>query len=78
MALMAGSSSMKSTVRALPCTMLMTPGGKPASRASSARIMAAPGSRSEGLRIMVLPVMVAMGILQRGIIAGKSTAQLYQ
>jgi len=32
----------------------------------------APGSRSEGLTMMVLPVMVAMGMDQRGIMAGKS------
>lgn len=52
--------------------MLKTPGGMPAFSASSARIMAAPGSRSEGLRIRQLPVAVAIGIDQRGIIAGKS------
>jgi hypothetical protein len=63
---------MKSTVLAEPWTMLTTPGGKPAFSASSARIMHAPGSRSEGLITSVLPVTVAIGIDQRGIIAGKS------
>ena len=72
MALMAGSSMRKSTVFAEPWTMLMTPSGYPASRVSSASIIAAPGSRSDGLRIRVFPVIVAMGIDQRGIIAGKS------
>lgn len=52
--------------------MLMTPSGNPASLASSARIIAAPGSRSDGLSTRVLPVMVATGIHQRGIMAGKS------
>lgn len=33
--------------------------------------MAAPGSRSEGLRIRVFPVATAIGIVQSGIIAGK-------
>lgn len=32
----------------------------------------APGSRSEGLTTMVLPVITAMGMHQRGIMAGKS------
>jgi hypothetical protein len=34
--------------------------------------MAAPGSRSEGFRIMVLPVMVAIGMHHNGTMAGKS------
>lgn len=34
-------------------------------------IMAAPGSRSEGLRMRELPVAMAMGMDQRGIMAGK-------
>lgn len=53
--------------------MLITPSGNPALRASSARIIEAPGSRSDGLRIMVFPVIVAMGMDQSGIIAGKSS-----
>ncbi len=55
-----------------PCTTLTTPAGKPALCTSSARIMAAPGSRSDGLRMRVLPVTVAMGMHQSGIMAGKS------
>lgn len=72
------------TVGTWPCTMLRTPSGKPidnlseglksfvshlpARWQSSAMIIAAPGSRSEGLQMRVLPVTAAMGIVQRGII----------
>jgi len=38
---------------------LITPGGIPARSHSSAMIMVAPGSRSEGLTTRVLPVTVA-------------------
>src|SRR5450432_877522 len=72
MALIEGSSMMKSTVLAPPCMTLSTPGGIPAFSASSARIIAAPGSRSDGFRIRQLPVTVAIGIDHSGIIAGKS------
>lgn len=41
-------------------------------RLNSARIIAAPGSRSDGLRIRQLPVTVAVGIDHSGIMAGKS------
>ena len=51
---------------------LMTPGGNPAFSASSTRIITAPGSFSEGFRMIVLPVIVAIGIDHNGIIAGKS------
>lgn len=40
----------------------------PAFLQSSAMIIAAPGSRSEGLTIRVFPVTIAIGIDQRGII----------
>lgn len=43
---------------------------KPAPWHSSAIIMAAPGSRSEGFRITVFPVTIAKGIDQRGIMLG--------
>jgi hypothetical protein len=55
-----------------PWTTLITPGGKPAFSASSIKIMMAPGSSSEGLRMKLLPVIVAIGIYHNGIIAGKS------
>lgn len=41
----------------------------PASSASSARIMAAPGSRSEGFSTMLFPAAVASGNSQSGIMA---------
>src|SRR5262249_4851115 len=75
-ALIAGSSMIKSTVFAAPWTMLRTPSGRPAFWASSANIIAAPGSRSEGFRIRQLPVAVAIGIDQRGIMAGKSAIHI--
>ena len=50
--------------------------GRPASRASSASIMAAPGSFSEGLRTKVLPTVQAMGNIQSGIMAGKLKGQM--
>lgn len=40
----------------------------PARSQSSAIIIAAPGSRSEGFRMRVLPVTVARGIVHKGII----------
>jgi hypothetical protein len=71
---MAGSSQIRLTVSALPCTLihqlypvqiivdvfgpahtLNTPGGIPARSHSSAMIMVAPGSRSEGFTTSVLP-----------------------
>lgn len=42
-------------------------GTQPARSQSSAMIIAAPGSRSEGLRINVFPVAIAIGIDQSGI-----------
>jgi hypothetical protein len=56
---MSGSSQMKLTVSTEPCMTLRTPFGRPAWTASSAMIMDAPGSRSEGLTMRVLPVAMA-------------------
>jgi hypothetical protein len=50
--------------------------GRPASRANSASIMAAPGSFSEGLRTNVLPTVQAIGNIQSGIMAGKLKGQM--
>lgn len=69
-ALMRGSSQMKLTASTPPCMMLSTPFGRPARSHSSAMIAEAPGSRSLGFRIKVLPVAIAIGIVQSGIIAG--------
>lgn len=43
------------------------PNSIPARSQSSAMIIAAPGSRSEGLRISVFPVTAAIGIVHSGI-----------
>ena len=51
--------------------MCSTHFGMPASLASSAKIIVAPGSFSLGLSTIVLPEVVAIGIIQRGTIAGK-------
>lgn len=67
-AFMDGWSQIAFTVGTVPCTTFKTPGGKPARSQSSAMIIAAPGSRSEGLTRRVLPVANAKGIVQRGII----------
>lgn len=50
--------------------------GSPASMASSASIMDAPGSFSEGFSTKVFPVVHAMGNIQRGIMAGKLKGQM--
>ena len=46
----------------------MTPGGKPARSHSSAMIIVAPGSRSEGFMIRVFPVTVAKAADHRTIL----------
>jgi len=51
--------------------MLSTPGGMPASMASSASSIGVIGSCSEGFITNVLPHTIAMGNIQSGIIAGK-------
>ena len=59
------------TASAPPWMTLSTPGGTPASIASSARRMVTMGSCSEGLSTKVLPVAMAIGNIHSGIIAGK-------
>mmetsp|Transcript_18877 Transcript_18877/g.47033 ORF Transcript_18877/g.47033 Transcript_18877/m.47033 type:complete len:229 (-) Transcript_18877:85-771(-) len=73
---MSGWSQMPFTVSCSPCTTLSTPGGSPASSASCASIIAAPGSRSDGLSTMVLPAVTATGNIHRGIMAGKLKGQM--
>jgi hypothetical protein len=51
-----------------------TPGGKPARSHNSAMIIVAPGSRSEGLMMSVLPAAMET-MFQSGIIAGKLNGQ---
>ena len=47
------------------------PGGAPASKNNSANLLAVIGSCSEGFKIKVFPHAIAIGNIQRGIIAGK-------
>ena len=70
-ALTSGCVHRVSTAVLPPCTTLSTPGGTPASSASSASSMVVIGSCSEGLSTKVLPETIAMGNIHSGIIAGK-------
>src|SRR4029077_19985925 len=66
-----GSASSWSTVLFAPCTRFNTPGGMPASCASSSMRAAVRGSLSDGFRTKVLPQAIAMGKIQSGTIMGK-------
>jgi hypothetical protein len=68
---MLGASHRKLTVSCEPWTMLTTPGGLPASSNNSTNLCAHVGTRSEGFRMKVLPVVMAKGNIHKGIIAGK-------
>ena len=50
--------------------------GRPASRASCASMIEAPGSFSEGLSTKVLPAAIARGHIHSGTIAGKLKGQM--
>lgn len=67
---------MKSTAACWPCIMFNNPGGAPALVNRSARIIEAPGTRSDGLRIVAFPQATETGNDQRGIIAGKLKGQM--
>ncbi len=75
-ATMSGWVQIASTERFPPWMMLSTPGGIPASRASSASSMGVSGSCSEGLRTNVLPQTMAMGNIHSGIMAGKLNGEI--
>ena len=62
---------MASTATLSPWTTLSTPEGAPASIISSARRTGTDGSRSEGLRMKVLPTAMATPNIHIGIMAGK-------
>src|SRR5690554_2669602 len=66
-----GSVSRVSTASLSPLTTLNTPGGKPASVSSSARMRAVLGTFSDGLRMKVLPQASAIGNIHIGTLAGK-------
>ena len=66
-----GWESSASTASRSPCTTLKTPSGTPASASSSASIIDADGSCSEGLSTNVLPAASASGNIQPGTIDGK-------
>src|SRR5436305_4384789 len=66
-----GSVNRESTVLLAPCTRLSTPGGKPASCASSTNRTAVRGTSSEGFRTKVLPQAMAIGNIHSGTMNGK-------
>src|SRR5436305_14275685 len=66
-----GSFSSWSTVLFAPCTRFNTPGGNPASCASSTMRAAVRGTLSEGFKIKVLPQAMAKGNIHSGTIMGK-------
>ena len=66
-----GCSSRRSTATLSPWTTVNTPGGRPASRSSSAQKLAADGSRSDGLSTKVFPHAIAIGYIHIGTMAGK-------
>ena len=59
-----------STSRPSPAMTLMTPGGKPAAVAASARMSEVPGVISEVLSTIVLPAATAGRIFQAAICSG--------
>src|SRR5690349_15210718 len=66
-----GWVSSASTASLSPCTTFSTPGGNPASVASSASQFDAEGSFSLGLSTTVFPAAIAIGKNQSGTMAGK-------
>ena len=71
---MSGWSHSMSATSGPPWITLSTPGGTPASCASSTRRMVELGSCSEGLSMKVLPQAIAMGNMKQGSITGKLKA----
>src|SRR5262249_6966486 len=70
-ALTSGWTSSESTASLSPCTTLNTPSGSPASASNSAILTDADGSFSDGLRMNVLPAVIAIGNIHIGTMAGK-------
>src|SRR6185295_7076651 len=71
MAFTPGCVSKPSTAVLSPCTTLNTPSGSPASLNSSAILIEADGTFSDGLRMKVLPQAMAIGNIHSGTITGK-------
>ena len=70
-ALISGSFKIASTDSLSPFTTFKMPGGRPASRNSSAMRMGHDGSRSDGFRMNALPTAMAGAHFHKGIMAGK-------
>ena len=58
-----------------PWIKLKTPFGKLIYYKSLTKCIAAPGTLSDGFKTKVLPQVIAIGNIQRGIIAGKLNAE---
>ena len=72
---MCGLSQTKLTASCCPCTMFRHPAGSPASSMSWTSIVPAPGTRSDGFMMNVLPHINATGYIHSGIMAGKLKGQ---
>jgi hypothetical protein len=59
------------TVYFPPCTTFTTPSGTPDYFNRSMSMLVAPATFSDGLRMYVLPRVIAKGNIHRGTIAGK-------
>ena len=68
---MSGCFIRTSTWLLFPCITCRIFGGAPASKNSSASLLAVIGSCSEGFNINVLPQAIAIGNIHKGIMAGK-------
>src|SRR6202162_5697977 len=66
-----GCCRIASTASLSPLMTLKTPGGRAALVKRSAMRMPADGLRSDGFRMKVLPVAIAIGNIHIGTIAGK-------
>src|SRR5207248_6251846 len=64
------------TLGPVPCTMLRTPFGRPASRASSAKMNAVMGVSSLGLATAVLPTAIAGAIFQLSRYSGRFQGEI--
>lgn len=74
-ALIIGSKVIYLVVSNPPCTILKTPLGNPTSFKYLANKFVTEGTFSDGFNTMVFPVVIAIGIIQQGIMNGKLKGQ---
>ena len=68
-----GSVTSSSDTARSAVTRLSTPGGRPTSRATSARMYASPGASGDAFRMMVQPASSARGLVALAAAAARST-----